>query len=444
MKRLGCSLRPSLLWLALLAPACGGGGSGSPAGPVGPSPTPTGPPPADLGPPNIVLILADDMGWGDLGSYGQARVKTPNLDRIASEGARFTSFYVAAPICAPSRAALMTGRWPPRTGIPWNPPDRLHDDEVVLAQALKDRGYATGMVGKWHLGWVPSDMPTHYGFDYYYGVPAGEDEADFYSADAPTKDTVGPDQLARRYVEYALKFVAGVDPARRFFLYLAHRDPHLPNSPAPEFAGKSAGGTYGDTVEQLDHWTGELMKGLKDLGVDRNTLVIFTSDNGPPTKAAGAGGSAGPLSGGKGSCEEGGVRVPGLMRWPARIQAGRVVAEPVSTLDLFPSLVALAGATLPNRHYDGQDVSKLITGEVSRIGGNGVEGGRELVFWQEGGRVGGLRSGRYKYLRPGLWNTSPTLFDLEADPGERNDLSASRPELAKQLEGRLQEILAGG
>ena len=431
---------PALLVLALSA--CGGDGHATPGGPAGPAATPT--PVVDLGPPNVVLVLADDMGWGDLGSFGSAKIKTPNLDRLAAEGARFTSFYVPAPICAPSRAGLMTGRWPPRTGILWNPPDRLHDDEVVIAEVLKSRGYATGMVGKWHLGWEPSDMPTHHGFDYYYGVANGEDEADFFLGDQHTRDTVSPDQFARRYTEYALKYLAGLDRNRRFFMYVAHRDPHLPNSPAPEFVGKSAGGTYGDTVEQLDYWTGQLMKGLKDLGVDQNTLVIFTSDNGPPTKPPGAGGSAGPFSGGKGSCEEGGIRMPAIMRWPARIQPGRVVSEPVSTLDLFPSLVALTGATLPNRHYDGQDVSKLITGELSRIGGKGIDGGRELVFWQEAGRPGALRSGRYKYLRPGMWNTSPTLFDLEADPGERSDLVPSRPDLAKQLESRLREILAGG
>jgi arylsulfatase A len=441
MKHCATLVLAAVLPLGVSSGCGGGGGSSSPAAPAAPSPSPVAATPAtDLGPPNVVLILADDMGWGDLGSYGNTTVKTPNLDRLAAEGARFTSFYVPAPICAPSRAGLMTGRWPPRTGIPWNPPDRLHDDEVVIAQVLKDRGYATGMVGKWHLGWVPSDMPTHYGFDYYYGIPAGEDESKFYLGDAPTTDTVGPDQLARRYTELALQFISGVDKNQRFFMYVAHRDPHLPNSPAPEFAGKSAGGTYGDTVEQLDSWTGELMKGLKDRGLDRNTLVVFTSDNGPPTKNAG---STGPFGGGKGSCEEGGIRVPGIMRWPGRIAAGRVVSEPVTTLDLFPTLVALAGATLPNRHYDGQDVSRLVTGEVSRIGGAGIDGGRELVFWQEAGRPGAMRSGRYKYLRPGLWNTHPTLFDLEADPGEKNDLAIARPDLARQLEDRLKELVGG-
>jgi len=422
----------------LLCLACGGGGSW-PAAPPMPSPSASpAPPAADLGPPNVVLILADDLGWGDLGSYGSTTVKTPNLDRLAAEGARFTSFYVPAPICAPSRAGLMTGRFPPRTGIPWNPPTRLHDDEVVIAQVLQDRGYGTGMVGKWHLGWVPEDMPIHYGFDYYYGIPAGEDESDFVLGDQPTTDRVGPEQLARRYTQEAIKFIQA-NKDRRFFVYLAHRDPHAPYSPAPEFAGRSAAGAYGDVIQGLDATVGDLMKALKDEGLDQNTLVVFTSDNGPVVPPKGPG-SAGPYSGGKGSCEEGGVRVPAIMRWPARIRAGRVVGEPVSTLDLFPTIASLTGSTLPARRYDGQDVSPLVTGEVERIGGRGIDGGREIAFFGPEGAAG-LRSGRWKYLRPGPWSGTPTLFDLEADPGEKADLSQARPELLAQLEARLKEIL---
>jgi arylsulfatase A-like enzyme len=435
--------RSILIGLALTAAACGGGSSPvSPAAAPTPSPTAAAFTPVDLGPPNVVLILADDLGWGDLGSYGNSRIRTPNLDRMAAEGARFTSFYVAAPICAPSRAALMTGRWPPRVGIPWNPPTRLHGDEVVIAEPLRDRGYATAMLGKWHLGWAPQDMPVHYGFAYYYGIPSGEDENTFVFYDQPTKDIVGLESLATRYTREALEFIGAGPRDRRFFVYIAHRDPHLPNYPSAAFIGRSAAGSYGDTIEQLDASVGDLLKGLQDLGVDRNTLVIFTSDNGPVVPPKGPG-SAGPFSGAKGSCEEGGVRVPAIVRWPAQVRPGRVVDEPVSTVDLFPTIVALAGAKLPSRHYDGQDVSRLIKGEVDRIGGRGIEGGREIVFWQEGGKPGGLRSGRWKYLRPGFWNTSPTLFDLAADPGERSDLRQSRPEMAAQLETRLEEILAG-
>lgn len=439
---------PARLWklpLVLLAAlsACGGGDSSPVASGANPAPSATpGWTAVDLGPPNVVLILADDLGYGDLGSYGNARIRTPNLDRMAAEGARFTSFYVAAPICAPSRAALMTGRWPPRVGIPWNPPTRLKGDETVLAEPLRARGYATAMLGKWHLGWTAADMPVHYGFDYYWGIPSGEDETDFVFRDGPTKDAVGMSELASAYTRRALDLIAAAGKDRRFFVYIAHRDPHLPNYPSAAFVGRSPAGTYGDTIEQLDASVGDLLKGLQDLGVDQNTLVVFTSDNGPVVPPKGPG-SAGPLSGGKGSCEEGGIRVPGILRWPARIRPGRVVSEPVSTVDLFPTIVALTGAVLPARHYDGQDVSRLVTGEVERIGGKGMDGGRELVFWQEGGKPGALRSGRWKYLRPGFWNSSPTLFDLETDPGERSDLSRVRPEIASQLETRLEEILAG-
>ena len=419
--------------------ACGGG-SGGPAQPSG---TPGGAvvatPLPDLGPPNVVIVLADDLGWGDLGSYGNKVIRTPNIDRLAAEGARYTTFYVPTPICAASRAGLLTGRFPGRVGIPWNPPRRLNRGEVVLASVLHDRGYATGAVGKWHLGWDREEMPIHYGFDFYYGLPAGEDETDFILGDLPTKDSVPPDQLARRYTETAIKFMASQPRDRRFFTYLAHRDPHLDNFPAPEFAGRSAAGAYGDVIEQLDAWVGELMKWLRDSGLDQNTLVIFMSDNGPMIPPRGPG-SAGPWSGGKFSCEEGGVRVPAMMRWPARIRPGRVVNEIVSSLDLFPTLVTLTGATLPARHYDGQDVSKLVTGEVDRVGGPGMDGGREVVFSGQDGAAG-IRSGKWKYLRPGIWSGTTTLFDLEADPGEQQDLSRARPELVKQLEACLQELI---
>jgi arylsulfatase len=304
---------------------------------------------------------------------------------------------------------------------------------------LSERGYATGIVGKWHLGWGRELMPIHYGFDYYWGLPSGEDETDFILGDSPTSDAAPPDQLARRYTERAIQFIAAQPRDRRFFMYLAHRDPHLANYPAPEFAGRSAYGAYGDVVEQLDASVGDLMKALRDLGLDQNTLVIFMSDNGPVVPPRGPG-SAGPWSGGKFSCEEGGVRVPAIMRWPARVPAGRVVDELVSSLDLFPTLVTLSGAALPPRRMDGQDISRLVTGEVSRIPGHGIDGGREIVFSGQDG-VAGIRSGRWKYLRPGIWSGSATLVDLVADPGETHDLSRVRPELVRQLEARVQELV---
>ena len=426
------------LLLAALVAGCGGGPGGTATTPTAPVATPSAWAPVDLGPPNIVVVIADDLGWGDLGVYGNTVIRTPNIDRLAADGARFTSFYVPTPICAASRAGLYTGRYPGRVGIPWNPPDRLNRGEVVIASVLRDRGYATGIAGKWHLGWDQQEMPVHHGFDFYYGVPAGEDEADFIYGDSPTRDTVSPDQFARRYTEEAVKFITARRD-RRFLFVLAHRDPHLDNYPSPQFAGRSAYGVYGDVIEQLDSSLGDLMRSLRELGLEQNTLVIFMSDNGPMIPPRGPG-SAGPWSGGKFSCEEGGVRVPAIMRWPARIRPGRVVSEAVSSLDLFPSLVTLTGATLPPRPMDGEDVSKLLIGEVERIPGRGIDGGREVVFSGQDGAAG-MRSGKWKYLRPGIWSGTTTLFDLESDPGEKRDLSLVRPDLVKQLEARLQELI---
>ncbi len=422
--------------LGVVSSACGGGSGASPEAPSAPVAAAQPTPMPDLGPPNVVLIVADDLGWGDLGSYGNRVIRTPNIDRLAAEGARYTTFYVPTPICAASRAGLLTGRLPGRVGIPWNPPNRLNRGEVVIASVLRDRGYATGAVGKWHLGWEQSEMPTHYGFDFYYGVPSGQDETDFIFGDSPTRDSVPPEQLAKRYTEVAVKFMASQSRDRRFFTYLAYRDPHLNNFPATEFAGRSAAGAYGDVIEELDFHIGEVMKWLRDAGLDQNTLVIFMSDNGPIIPP----GSAGPWSGGKFSCEEGGVRVPLIMRWPARIRAGRVVDEIVSSLDLFPTLVTLTGAKLPPRPMDGQDVSKLLTGEVDRVAGRGIDGGREVVFSGPTGAAG-LRSGKWKYLRPGTWSGSTTLFDLTLDPAEKQDLSRARQDMVKQLEARLQELI---
>jgi arylsulfatase A-like enzyme len=434
-RTLSVVLLSTVLWVS-----CGGPQNALPSSPAGldaaaPAPTPQ----PDLGPPNVVLVVADDLGWGDLGSYGNAVIRTPNLDRLAAEGVRFTSFYVPTPVCSASRAGLMTGRFPPRVGIPWNPPTRLKDGEVVIASVLHARGYATGMVGKWHLGWVRDEMPIHHGFDFYYGIPAGDDPDELVLGDTLTTDRVGRSELAQRYTDYALKFIKAQGPDRRFFMYIAHRDPHLDNYPSAEFAGRSAAGAYGDVIEQLDATVGDLMRGLREQGLDQNTLVIFMSDNGPVVPPKGPG-SAGPFSGGKFSCEEGGVRVPAIMRWPARIRPGRVVTEPASSLDLFPTLVALTGATLPARHFDGQDISRLVTGELEHIAARGIDGGREIVFFAHDGAAG-LRSGKWKYLRPGIWSGGVSLFDLEADPGERQNLRGSRPDLVEQLEVRLQELI---
>jgi len=419
----------------LLSPhlsGCGGQAAGPSEVPATPAPTPT---PTPAGPANLILIVADDLGWGDLGVYGNREIRTPHLDRLAAEGARLTHLTVPTPLCAPSRAAILTGRYPVRTGIAWNPPKRLRDKERTLADDLRERGYATGAVGKWHLGLEDSDLPAYHGFDSYYGMPYGEDEDNVYRDTSPTTDTVGLDQLARRYTQEAKDFITR-SSGRPFFLYLAHRSPHAPLFASDAFLGRSPGGLYGDVVEELDWSVGQIVTFLKERGLDRNTLVVFTSDNGP-SRQDGVFGSAGPFLGGKGSCLEGGLRVPGIAWWPGRIGPGRVSDEPVSTLDLLPTFLAAARAPLPaGRVLDGVDLLPLLSGQVSRLGGAGIEGGRELLHYYSSDAVS-LRSGRYKYLLGGFWDSKVNLFDIAADPGETTNLARERADLARQMKERL-------
>jgi arylsulfatase A-like enzyme len=379
--------------------------------------------------------VADDLGWGDLSSYGSPTIRTPNLDRLAREGMRLTQFTVPASVCAPSRAAIMTGRYPVRTGIFWNPPHELRPAERTVAEYLKDPGYVTGAVGKWHLGLAADDVPVFHGFDFYYGIPYGEDGNDFYFGASVTSDGVGLGDLAHKYTMEAEDFIEGAG-SRPFFLYLAHRSPHTPLYASSAFLGRSAGGLYGDVVEELDANVGELLDFLHERGLDKNTLVFFTSDNGP-SRQGGVFGSAGPFLGGKASCLEGGLRVPGLAWWPGRIPAGQVSDEPTSTLDLLPTFVARAGGTLPGgRAFDGMDLMPLLSGAVQHLSGPGIDGGRELLHYYSADAVS-LRSGRYKYLAPGFWDGKLNLFDLQADPGETRNLFDERPELARQMKDRL-------
>jgi arylsulfatase A len=421
-----------VVWVALWLASCGGSSSGPPA-----AAPPASFPSAPAGLPNFVIILADDLGYGDMSANGPSRLKTPNLDQMAAEGVRLTGFDVPAAICAPSRAALMTGRYPVRTGIFWNPPVRLNPGEITIADALKARGYVTSMVGKWHLGWDREDMPTHHGFDFYYGMPAGEDPNYFMRQDQITTDGVGLEELAWRYTVEAADFIHSVRD-RPFFLYLAHRSPHTPLYASYRFAGTSPAGILGDVVAELDWGVGEVIRALRETGHDRDTFVFFFSDNGPDLKQGPVeSGSAGPFSGGKGSPQEGGLREPAIAWWPGRLPAGKVVSEPTVSMDLFPTLLALAGGTLPtDRNYDGQDIFKVLTGEVTKIPGPGVDGGRELLSW-EGEAAVALRTGKWKYLGPGFWQLTPGFYDLEADPGERNDLSAAQPDLARRMKERL-------
>jgi arylsulfatase A-like enzyme len=324
--------------------------------------------------PNVVLIFADDLGYGDLGSYGARDLATPHLDRLAREGVRFTDFYAVANTCSPSRAALMTGRYPPRTGVNavllHDTPEGLPLDEITIAELLRDAGYRTAMIGKWHLGNTDEFMPWNQGFSEFFGVPHSNDEKNFFVYDGRRRlpETVDQSQLIRRYTDRALDFL---DRAARagepFFLYVAHNAPHVPLYPSDGFAGRSRRGTFGDVVEELDASVGELLAKLQALGIERNTLVIFTSDNGPWLAMRDWGGSAGGLRGGKMSTFEGGHRVPAIARWPERIPPGREVRSMATMMDWLPTVADVAGAPLPDdRVFDGRSLAAVIQGTGER------------------------------------------------------------------------------
>jgi arylsulfatase len=402
------------------------------------SPAPT-PSPTPTPPPNVILVVADDLGYGDLAAYGNPNASMPALDRLAEEGTRFTSFYTPAPVCQPSRAAAMTGRYPVRTGVPWNQADRLSHTELTIADLLRERGYRTAMIGKWHLGFDAVDMPVHYGFDSYFGLPY--DSAGFWiTDDYTTGETVRLTDNAVRSTAEAVEIIRNHPADAPLFLYVAHRIPHEPHLPSERFADRSLGGVYGDVLEELDWCMGELVRAVRDSSLAGNTLIWFWSDNGPTGL-----GSSEPLIGGKNSTSEGGVRVPAIAWWPGRIPPNRVVDEITTTMDVLPTLVALAGGSLPqDREFDGMDVSRLLLGEVDRLPGAGIDGRREIVFWLPVWRVPGeaawtnpaaIRAGKWKYHR---WIGA--LHDLDEDPREEVDLSDRYPDIAAQLDSRLFEI----
>lgn len=424
-RRAGCAA--GIAFAGLLGAACGGGAAA-------PAPVPT-PSPTPVGPPSVVVILADDLGYGDLASYGSPVIRTPHLDRMAAEGVRFTQFTVM-PLCTPTRGALLTGLYPIQTGLvrvlgPRNAAG-IDPDEVTLGEVFKARGYLTQAIGKWHLGDAPQFLPVRHGFDHYLGIPADSDAAQLVEDDHPSSEAIAPDAIAARYTREAVAFIRNAG-TRPFFLYFAHHLPHVPLSPAAAFAGTSRGGRYGDVVEELDASVGEVLKAIQDAGADRRTLVLFLSDNGPWIAKGPEGGSPGPLRGGKGTPFEGGVRVPALARWPGVIPGGRVITEPANVTDVFPTLVALAGGQMPARkRYFGQDLQGLLKGEVARLTGAGIDGGREFLVFVGDDAVA-LRSGRYKFVWDGFWATEPGLYDLEADPGEERDLTRAQPELKQRM-----------
>lgn len=410
---------------------------------------------AEPGRPNIVLILADDLGYGDLACYGAKDIRTPHLDRMASEGLRLTDFY-AQPICGPSRAALMTGCYPLRIAEPGNQKNGhtvLHAREVTMAEMLKAAGYRTGIVGKWHLGMGAGCDPVAQGFQHAYFTPAFNGATRDIRPGAVVPFMRAPDEIVRTIktqaemdtltadcTREALEFLRA-DKEKPFFLYLAYHMPHVPLGATDSFRGKSPRGLYGDAVEEVDWGVGEVLGELRALGIDEKTLVFFTSDNGPWNDAqiGDHGGSAGPFRGAKMTTWEGGWRVPCLARWPGRVRAGEASDGIATTLDLLPTFAAFAGAKLPGVRLDGTDLSAFLTIP-------GARSPRETFLYHNGARLTAVRHREWKLVFPrpagGEMPYEPAfvtghiealaaarLFNLRADAGEKHDMVADRPDV---------------
>lgn len=402
-------------------------------------------------PPNIVLIFCDDLGYGDIGAQG-SQIRTPAIDSLAREGMRFTHGITANPVCSPSRAALLTGRYPTRCGVPrvFFPRDEqgMNLDEQTLAQLLKPRGYRTACAGKWHLGHHKPWLPTSRGFDQYFGIPYSNDmKPTWLMRDTEViEENANQATLTERYTKEAVSFIekAGREP---FFLYMPHTFPHIPLFASERFRGKSRHGIYGDVVEEIDWSVGEVLGALAKQGVDRNTLVLFASDNGPWYQ-----GSSGGLRGRKGMTWEGGVRVPFLARWPARIPRGRVCHSLVSTMDVVPTVCGIAGAAMPAKPVDGVDILPLLTGRAASLD-------RDPLLYFHGRHPLAARWGKWKLHiarynaemysanppagRMNLMLARPELYNLELDPDESCDVAAENPEVVRRIRAHIDKLMPG-
>ena len=404
--------------------------------------------------PNIVILLADDMGFGDAGCYGHPLIKTPNIDRLAGEGVRLTSF-VTGSWCVPSRTQLMTGRYMPRVklngGTGSDGKGGLPDSEHTLAEGLKMAGYGTHMVGKWHLGYKQKRfLPVNQGFDTWFGLPYSNDymkpwvQTDeplgLYRGEEMVEHPFDQDPLTTRYTEEAVGLIEKSDTAKPFFLYLAYAMPHLPLAVSEKRKGQSAGGLYGDVIEELDWSVGQVMEALEKKGIADNTVVVFVSDNGPwtdmPPRMLQAGiekwhaGSSGLLRGSKATTYEGGARVPAIIRWPEHIKPGRVDSELVAMPDIYRTMLSVAGAELPDLKLDGYDITEFLTGAAKQSPRN------EYFYFRP--KLEAVRVGNWK-LR--TFTGDPELFDLINDPSERINRAADMPEKVSELR-KIMEIMS--
>jgi len=392
--------------------------------------------------PNFVFIFADDLGYGDLGCFGATDIKTPNIDRLANEGIKFTEFYSASPVCSPSRAGLLTGRMPQRMGINgvFFPESftGLPTDEVTIADLLKKQGYATGIVGKWHLGHLEPYLPLQRGFDEYYGIPYSNDMESVVYLKGNQVDSFQVDQhyTTKVYTEKALDFLDRRHTSP-FYLYVAHSMPHVPIYASPEFEGTSERGLYGDVIQEIDWSVGQILQKLEEENQLENTLIVFSSDNGPWLVMEDHGGSAGELREGKQYTFEGGMRVPTVAMWPAKIPAGTVYDDMALQMDWFPTFAALAGAETPtDRPIDGEDIRPVLFAEGERQGD-------EYLFF-DGAKLECYRKGDWKFKLPyaGFEGTrvksavpahDTLLVNLEEDPGEQNNLAEAMPEKTQEM-----------
>ncbi len=407
-------------------------------------------------PPNFVLILFDDLGYGDLGCYG-SQIETPNIDQMAREGVRFQQFYSTSNVCSPSRASLMTGRYPTRVGVPdvlaADSPAGLSTSETTIAEMLKPVGYKTMCVGKWHLGRQTQYLPTSRGFDEYYGIPYSNDQAPsilLHNTDI-IEAPVQLSTLTQRYTQQAVNFVQN-SKSSPFFLFMSHTFPHIPLAASPAFKGKSGQGLYADVVQELDWSIGQVLSALQSSGIDNNTLVMVTSDNGPWYQ-----GSPGRLRGRKGWSYEGGVREPFIARWPGRIPSGasrnrgpRVSRAIASTMDILPTIAGLSNASLPAQPLDGIDIWPLLAAQP-------MQAQRDVFLYFDSWNLQCARLGPWKLhvarYSGAPWEPDPTgsrqnlplmfpeLYNLEHDPDESYDVAADNPQIVAQIQQRIQQLL---